>query len=200
MQLWRYLYVGVLGVCLQGCSGNSETPATETASKSDTDTIQKTPSEQPANTDCLVLKANARKMDSTLLKQMDLNKDLGNKAIKAFLDFAHYCKQDSAAPVFLIKTAQVAQALTNYEQAKIALETCITDYPEFKNKAAALFLLGQLYDEAHQLNDEVKALQYYKQIIKEYPKTDWAASAQGAIALLGKTDAEILHQFEKKNK
>ncbi len=156
--------------------------------------------ENPVSTDCLVLKTNARKMDSTLLKQMNLDRTLGNAAIKAFLDFAQYCKQDSACPIFLIKTAQVAQSLQNYEQSKIALETCIANYPNFKNKAAALFLLGQLYDETAQLNDENKARSYYLQIIKDYPKTEWANSAEGAMALLGKSDAEILNQFEKKKK
>lgn len=200
MRLWRYVCIGVVSLVFQSCSNGSETLKEEQQTTTVIDTVQQVISSEPVSTDCGVLKANARKMDSTLLKQMNLDQTLGNKAIKDFLDFAHYCKQDSAAPIFLIKTAQVAQALARYEQAKLALETCISEYPKFKNKAAALFLLGQLYDEEKQLNDEMKALQYYKQIIKEYPKTDWASSAQGAIALLGKSDKEILNQFEKKNK
>lgn len=150
--------------------------------------------------DCVRLKAEARKMDSTLLKSNELDKVLGTKAIQVFLDFVYYCKEDSACSIFLIKTAQVSQAIQNYQQSKIALETCINDYPDFKNKPAALFLLGQLYDEPLQLNDEKKAKDIYQQILKEFPKSEWAVSAQGAMSFIGKSDEEIVKQFEKQNK
>lgn len=194
------LIVGIgFMLMLSNCSTNSS-PSSAQGITDSVASNKASATETLTSTDCLVLKANARKMDSSLLKQMNLDRTLGNAAIKAFLDFAHYCQQDSACPIFLIKTAQVAQALQNYEQAKIALETCIANYPNFKNKAAALFLLGQLYDEVTQLNDENKARSYYLQIIKDYPRTEWATSAEGAMALLGKSDAEILNQFEKKKK
>jgi len=151
-------------------------------------------------TDCKKLFAEAKQMDSILLNQMEADKASANKAIKAFTDFAYYCQNDSLSPVFLIKTAQVARVINNIPQAKVALEKCIDTYPAFKNRPAALFLLGQLYDESTYLNNEAEARKLYEQIIYEYPKSEWALSAKGAINFLGKSDEEILQELKSKRK
>ena len=151
-------------------------------------------------TDCKKIFLEARRMDSILLQQTEVNEKSAQQAIVAFTDFAFYCKSDSLAPVFLIKTAQVAKAINNIPQAKLVLEKCIEDYLSFKNRSAAIFLLAQLYDEKNYLNNEEEAKKLYQKIIDEYPKSDWAVSARGALAFIGKTDEEIVKEFEKKNK
>jgi TolA-binding protein len=188
------LFLGVL-ILNVSCSSNSKNEK-ESQKQEANDTINTKAFEEVS--DCQRLKKEAAKMDSILLKTNDLDKALGFKANEAFLNFAHYCNADSAAPIFLIKTAQVSSAIQNFSQARVALETCIKDYPQFKNRPAAIFLLGQLYDEATHLNNEIKAKELYQQLLKEYPDSDWAASAKGAIALLGKSDEAIIKQFEKK--
>jgi hypothetical protein len=150
--------------------------------------------------DCKILYAEARRMDSALLVQTEVNNSVANKAIVAFTDFAYYCSTDSMRPIYLIKTAQVARAINNIPQAKLALDKCIEDHPSFRNRPAALFLLAQLYDEPTYLNDEHQARKLYQKIIDEYPKSDWAMSAFGAISLLGKSDAEIMKELKKKSK
>ncbi|PBQ31238.1 hypothetical protein CNR22_05480 [Sphingobacteriaceae bacterium] len=151
-------------------------------------------------TDCKKLVAEAKHMDSVLMHQLEIDPVAANKAIKAFTDIAYYCSNDSLSPVFLIKTAQVARVINNIPQAKIALEKCIDTYPAFKNRPAALFLLAQLYDEATYLNNEEEARKLYNKIIEEYPKSEWASSAKGAINFLGKTDAQILEELKGKRK
>jgi predicted Zn-dependent protease len=153
-----------------------------------------------ATKDCNVLYKRAREVDSTLLKALEVDPVLANQAIRAFTDYAFYCESDSLSPVFLIKTAQVAMSINNPNQAKVVLDRCISNYPKFKNKPAAIFMLAQLYDEQSLLNDEAEAKKLYQKLIEEYPKSDWAASAKGAIKLLGKTDAQIVNEFNKKNK
>ncbi len=148
--------------------------------------------------DCKNYYAEAKKLDSTLLKETDLNPSLANKAIKAFTNFAYYCQADSLSPIYLIKSAQVAKAINNYPQAKIVLDKCIADYPNFKNRAAALFLLAQLYDDAGAMNNETEAQKIYQQIIIEYPKSDWAKSAKGALTFIGKSDAQIMEELRGK--
>lgn len=148
--------------------------------------------------DCKKLFAEARRMDSVLLGQTEIDKTSANEAIHAFTDFAYYCKSDSMSPVYLIKTAQVARAINNIPQAKKALDHCVETYPSFRNRPAALFLLAQLYDENTYLNNEQEAKKLYEQIINDYPKSDWAMSARGAITFLGKTDEEILKELKKK--
>lgn len=176
-----------------------------------TDSIQTTPNLSP-KTDSLTPKTNinyladcknyyseAKKLDSILLRELDLNTTLANKAIKAFTNFAYYCQNDTMSPIYLIKTAQVARAINNMPQAKIVLDKCINDYPTFKNRAAALFLLAQIYDDPGALNSETEAQKIYQKIIDEHPKSDWAKSAKGALTFIGKSDAQIMEELKKKH-
>ena len=141
--------------------------------------------------DCKKLRNEAFYMDSVLFTQTELDTVSAQKAIIAFTNFANYCQSDSLSAIFLVKTAQVARAINNIPQAKIALDKCIEDYPNFKDRPAALFLLGQLYDDQNYMNDENEAKRLYQKIIDEYPNSDWAMSAKGAIRFIGKSDAEI---------
>lgn len=149
-------------------------------------------------TDCRSLYKEARHSDSILLKQTEIDVPSARKAIKDFTNFAYYCQADSLSPMFLIKSAQVARAIGDIPQAKLVLDKCIDDYPTFKNRAAALFLLAQLYDDPGYLNNEQEAKKLYQKIIDEYPKSDWASSAKGAIMFIGKSDNQIMEELKKK--
>jgi tetratricopeptide (TPR) repeat protein len=149
-------------------------------------------------TDCGRLLTEAKHIDSILLKENEINMSSAEKGIAAFMDYAVYCHDDTLSPVYLIKCAQVARAVNRISVAKEALEKCLQDYPRFNNRPAALFLLAQLYDETIYLNNEQKAKELYEQIISEYPKSDWAVSARGALQFIGKTDAEIMQALKAK--
>ncbi len=151
----------------------------------------------PATKDCAVLYKNARACDSIILLQTEVDQALATKTIRAFTDFAFYCESDSLSPIFLVKTAQIAMAINNANQAKVVLDRCISNYPKFKNKPAAMFMLAQLYDEQHMLNNEEEAKRLYEALIFEYPKSDWATNAKSAIKLLGKSDEQIVKDFSK---
>ncbi|MBK6523794.1 MAG: tetratricopeptide repeat protein [Bacteroidia bacterium] len=151
----------------------------------------------PATKDCATLYKSAKIMDSIILMQTEVNADIANRSIRAFTDYAFYCENDSMSPIYLIKTAQIAMAINNANQAKVVLDRCISNYPKFKNKPAAMFMLGQLYDEQHMLNNEEEAKKIYEALIYEYPKSDWAINAKAAIKLLGKTDEQIVKEFTK---
>jgi len=150
--------------------------------------------------DCKKFFNEARYMDSVLFTQTVIDTVSAQKAIIAFTQFANFCGSDTLSPIFLIKTAQVARAINNIPQAKIVLDKCIADYPNFENRPAALFLLGQLYDDNNYMNDENEAKRLYQKIIDEYPKSEWAASAKGAIAFIGKSDKEITNIIVNGNK
>lgn len=151
-------------------------------------------------TDCKKLFREAKSLDSILLQQMEIDTVMATKAITAFVDFAYYCQSDSMSPVYLIKTAQVARAINNLQQAQAALQHCIDTYLNFENRAAALFMLAQLYEEPGKLNNITEAKRLYEKVISEYPKSDWALNAKAALKFLGKTSEEIVKEFEKQNK
>ncbi len=202
MKLFFYI-----SICLSFIACNNATKTTELIKNDSTQTSNQKPETQtikPENSginylaDCKKYYNEAKKFDSILLKEIDLNPELANKAIKAFTNFAYYCHSDSMSPVYLIKTAQVARTINNMPQAKIVLDKCIGDYPTFKNRAAALFLLAQVYDDPGALNSETEAQKIYQKIIDEYPKSDWAKSAKGALTFIGKSDAQIMEELKKK--
>lgn len=149
--------------------------------------------------ECRSLYLEAVKNDSIILAATEVNPEVGNKAIKAFADFAYYCPNDTLAPVFLLKAGQIAASINNLPQAQVCFEKCYKDFPNFNNRGAAMFLLAQLYDEVSQLNDEDMARELYGKIIHNFPGTEWARNAVQARDLLGKTDEQIIKEFEKKN-
>lgn len=160
-----------------------------------------TNTEKPVYSDeCRKLYLEASKNDSIILAAEEVNINEANKAIKAFSDFCNYCKSDSLAPVFLLKAGQIATVINNLPQAQLSFEKVIKDFPDFKNRGAAMFLLAQLYDDPKYLNNEDKARELYDRIISTFPATDWSRNAEEARALLGKTDEQIIQEFLKKKK
>lgn len=199
MRFFLSAFVIASSFVLSACSGNKANeeavPAEKPVAKDSTKRLAK-----DYFTDCNKLYAAARRSDSILLRQTEIDVKSANQAIKDFTDFAYYCQADSMSPVYLIKTAQVARSIDNIPQAKIVLDKCVADYPSFRNRSAAIFLLAQLYDEPGYLNDEQEARRLYQKIIDEYPKSDWAVSAKGAISFIGMSDRQIMEQLKKKKK
>ena len=150
--------------------------------------------------DCKMLLLDATRMDSILLNANKVNPSLADQAINAFNNFASTCKDDSLAPIFLLKAGQIAQSVGKYQQSQILLKKCVDEFPTFRNRGAALFLLAQVYDDASMLNNETEAKKIYDQIIKEYPNTAWERDAKACIKNLGKTDEQLVQEFLKNNK
>lgn len=151
-------------------------------------------------TECEGLFKEAKQSDDILLRATVVNPDVAARAIIAFFNYANLCKNDSLAPVFLIKAGQVAQSIGKFDQAQTFFTKCKDDFPKFKNRGAALFLLAQLFDDASKLNNEENASKIYKQIIKEYPNSTFAEDSKACLKNIGKTDEQLVQEFLKKNK
>ena len=177
------------------CTGNKKEEKTA-APSSEINTIPK----GEYLSECGKLYQTALFHDSIILAATEVKAEVASKAIKAFTEFAGICKNDSFAPVYLMKAGQIATVINNLPQAKASFEKVISDFPEFKNRGAAMFLLAQLYDEPQYLNNEDKARELYDRIISLFPETEWAKNAHAARMMLGKTDEQIVQEFIKKNK
>jgi outer membrane protein assembly factor BamD (BamD/ComL family) len=147
------------------------------------------------NDTCAVKYQKARFWDSTLFTQYELDTNVGQHAINAFTDYATHCGQDSLCPVFFIKTAQVSRALHKDAITEASLNACMSKFPNSKTTPLAMFLKAQLYDEAGPFHNEKQAEQVYKRIISEFPHSEWALSAQGALKFIGKSDLEITNEL-----
>ena len=187
------LFVFALFYLLSGCG---EKPAEQPAPVKKETTTRRDPNNFVS--DCRDLYSKARELDSILQQQLQAETGLGNQAIAAFTDFAYYCNNDTLSPVYLIKSAQVARAISNIPQAQKSLQYCIDNYRNSVHRPAAIFLLAQLHEDKTYLNDRDEAQRLYQQVIDEYPESDWAESAKGAMAMMGKTDEEIIRFLKRK--
>ena len=192
MMLYRIGYLIITVVFFAACGNNSKTEQQKLETKKDTVTVQLS--------ECETLLKEAKQSDDILMKATDVNKNVAETAIINFYNFANICKTDSLAPVFLVKAGQVAQTIGQYSQAQAFFVKCKDEFPDFKNRGAALFLLAQLYDDASKLNNESEARTIYNQIIREYPKSTFASDSKACIQNIGKTDEQLVQEFLKKNK
>ena len=142
--------------------------------------------------DSLEQKIEANKM-SNLLDQK-----LAKSAIDAYQRFATTFKNDTMAPWYLFKAADLSSsALGMHQQGLAYYDIIITDYPKFPKYPETLFLAGFICQDKMQKGVEAK--QYYDRLIKEFPKHEFVDDAQAMISFFGKSDEEIVREFEKRN-
>ena len=174
------------------CGSNTSSEQKQEVVKKDTVVV--------AIDECSKFLTEAKRLDNILLKATVVNPEIADKAVKAFYDFSTNCKADTLAPVFLVKAGQVSQSIRKYSQAQSYFKKCIDEFPKFKSRGAAMFLLAQLYDDATMLNDESEARALYDQVMREYPNSPYANDSKACIKNLGKTDEQLIQEFLKKNK
>lgn len=174
------------------CASNTSSEQKQEVAKKDTVVV--------AIDECTKFLNEAKRLDNILLKATVVDPQIAEQAIKSFYEFSANCKTDTLAPVFLIKAGQIAQSVKKYTQAQAFFQKCIDEFPNFKSRGAAMFLLAQLYDDALILNNESEARTIYHQILREYPNTSYANDAKACIQNLGKSDEQLIEEFLKKNK
>lgn len=136
--------------------------------------------------------------EAKMHKSVVLDPNMAGAVVMAYSDFAKNFPDDSLTPDFLFKAGEISTATQQYAQALTYYETITTKYPEFKLTPESLYLQGYLLDNF--LNDEAKAKVIYEMVIAKYPGLPYASDAKAAIQNLGKSDEELIREFEKKNK
>jgi outer membrane protein assembly factor BamD (BamD/ComL family) len=112
-------------------------------------------------------------------------------------DFAMKFAEEPEAPEYLFKAANISINLGWGESAVKILNKFLEKFPEHTRAPEAMFFLGFVYD--NQINDDAKAGDYYQQFLKKYPSHTFAKDAEASIKNLGKTDEELMREFEKMN-
>jgi TolA-binding protein len=123
---------------------------------------------------------------------------IADAAVRAYIDYATIFQDDTLSSDYLFRAAELAAAGGNYDQA-IALYNTLTDrYPTYKYVVEAIYQEAMIYD-SNLPGQDPKAKILYEKIISDYPKHKLAGDAKIAIANLGKSDEELVKEFEKKN-
>ncbi|MFL5763080.1 MAG: tetratricopeptide repeat protein [Bacteroidia bacterium] len=127
-----------------------------------------------------------------------LNNVLAGQAVKAYDDYASMYPDDSLAPDYLFKAAEITTATKQYPQSAGYYEKIISDFPKYRLLQECYFMEATVYDQY--LNQDDKARKIYEKFLSIYPDSHYAADVKAAISNLGKSDEELIKEFEKKNK
>jgi TolA-binding protein len=142
--------------------------------------------------------AQIKKYEAEMHKSLQLDPTTADLAVKAYDEFSFHFPNDSLTPDFIFKAGEISTANQQYKQALMYYEKITSKYPDFKLAPESLYLQGYLLDNF--LNDEVRAKAIYEQVIAKYPDMPYSADAKAAIKNLGKSDEELIKEFQKKNK
>jgi TolA-binding protein len=138
------------------------------------------------------------RMEGEMHRSQELDNVLAGQAIKAYDDYAEAYPEDTIAPDYLFKAGEIATAIRQYPQAASYYETIINRYPKFRLIQESYFMEATVYDQY--LNDDDKAKTIYENLLNTFPGGPYTADTKAAIANLGKSDEELIKEFEKKNK
>ena len=128
---------------------------------------------------------------------MELDKVLAGKQINACQEFIQKFPEDTACAEYLFRSSDLARALgRNADAIKYLDEICKT-HPDFRKIPECLFLQGYYYQEY--FNDTIQAKTFYMQLISKYPKHAFVDDAQALMKMFGKSEQDIIRDFEKKD-
>lgn len=164
------------------------------ACSSDPSEVKK--NEAPADKRAALL-AEISQIETEMHRSMEIDKTVAAKALKTYSDYSSLFPNDSLTPDYLFKAAEIATATEQYSKAVSYYQTIEDHYKDYKLYPESLFLRAALLD--NYLNDDAQAKPVYQKVIDQFPKSSYAVDAKAAINNLGKTDEQLIKEFEKKN-
>lgn len=127
-----------------------------------------------------------------------INDSLALVLVDKYSVFAERYKDDPNTPQMLFKAGELCNALNMSDRALRIYQRIYKTYPNYVHTPESLFLCGFIYE--NQLNDLKSAELAYKEFLQKYPTHTLAKDAKAALEYLGKDPAELIKEFEKKNK
>ncbi len=126
------------------------------------------------------------------------NKDIAFNYVDACEAYALVLPKSEKSPEFLFSAAQTAKLLQTWEKCISLFDWIIDKYPTHPKAENSAFMKAFLFD--NDLKDTANARKFYLEFISKYPKSDFVDDAQVLMSNLGKTEEQILHDLQNKNK
>ena len=142
--------------------------------------------------------AQIKKLELKMKGETQLDNATATQVIQRYTDFSVAFPNDSNSADYLFKAGEVSTAIGKYPQALSYYQTICNKYPNYKYVVESVFLQGYIYDTF--LKDTAKARTYYQEVITKYPNATFAQDAKSEIQNLGKSDDELVKEFEAKDK
>lgn len=123
----------------------------------------------------------------------DYNPELSNDLMREYADFANSCSNDSLAPEFLMRRADMLRGKGKTIEAISAFTSIHDGYPLYPNKVNCALISAFLYDT--ELNDKEMAEKIYQEVVYLYPNTEEANKAKVALKYLRETPEELFRRL-----
>ena len=136
-------------------------------------------------------------LEKELYASQELNEEKAKKMISLYEMYYQNYFKDYACADYLFKAGELAENINQAYRSIGFYTKCYEEYPNYKLNNLCLFRMANLYD--FKLNNYIKAKALYLEVKEKYPKTDLAKDAEAAIQMMGKSDQQMIKEFEKKN-
>lgn len=121
----------------------------------------------------------------------------GQQLIDNYLLFADTYTDDSLAPAYLQRAAQIAGALDHIDLMATYYDRVIDNYPNYAHLDECYYEKGLALDNAGRKDE---ARQAYQAFLNEYPSHFLADDIRRALSLLDLSDELLLQYLEEANK
>lgn len=121
-----------------------------------------------------------------------------NEMIDLYLKFEKKFPNDTASAEYLYRAASLTMNTGKAAKSIEIINDIISKHPSFNKIANCYFLKGFVYD--YHLKDIANARKAYQEFITKFPKDDLVDDAQVSLNNLGKSDEQIIKEFEEKLK
>ena len=126
----------------------------------------------------------------------ELNKEKALQLVNMYCEFAETHQTDTNSRVFLFKAGEIAMGMMESNKAIECFQLLYTKYPEYNKASTSLFLEGFVYET--QLKNLSMAQQKYLEFLEKHPEHSLANDAKFSLENLGKSDEEIIREFEQR--
>ncbi|MBQ8703023.1 MAG: tetratricopeptide repeat protein [Bacteroidales bacterium] len=132
------------------------------------------------------------------LSSLDIISDDGDldAMLSLYRTFAADFPDDSLAPVYLQRAADVSISVGRQEQAVALLDSVIDLYPGFEDLGGCWFLKGYAYETAGQYDQAREAYTYF---VENYPDHSLANDTRKTLPYLGMSPEEMLEAILREN-
>lgn len=108
--------------------------------------------------------------------------------------YAQLLPEDEQSPKLLFQAGETARSARNFSKALQIYDKIYTQYPNYEKAPQALFLKGFTLDNDLKQHDKARVI--YEDFLAKFPNDDFADDTQFLLSNLGKSDDEIIKNFE----